>query len=272
MNNLKDEIKKIAGEAIQLYKMETQRVYIDDKKKENSLTKQYKGREIYELLQNIDDAADENKDCIASIEFDGEYLTVSNNGHPFTISTLQRLCQGGVSEKDNQYIGCKGIGFRSVLNWSDDIEIYSGEGEDYISVRFSREYAESQLHSLLDGASENINKHLREQIVELESKGIDSSYPIFRAPEPIEPIEKDFDTVIKLKIKDGIKNDIVNSLNDNDRYRYILLFLPHLIKIKICVKGNPCLVFTKTLERNRVELTMPCAEGTTSTEVFFSFL
>ena len=64
MNKLEGEIKKIAGEAIKLYSMETQRAYIEDKKKENSLTKQYKGREIYELLQNIDDAADENKDCI----------------------------------------------------------------------------------------------------------------------------------------------------------------------------------------------------------------
>ena len=57
MKELKDEIGKIAEEAIQLYSMETQRAYIEDKKKEYSLTQQYKGREIYELLQNIDDAA-----------------------------------------------------------------------------------------------------------------------------------------------------------------------------------------------------------------------
>lgn len=271
MNKLEDETKKIAGEAIQLYRMETQRAYIEDKKKENSLTKQYKGREIYELLQNIDDAADKNKKCIASIEFDGEYLTVSNNGHPFTISTLQRLCQGGVSEKNDQYIGCKGIGFRSVLNWSDEIEIYSGEGTGYISVRFSRSHAESQLQSLLDGASENINNHLKDQIDELKRKGIDFSYPIFRAPEPIEPIDKEFDTVIKIKIKDGIKNDIINSLNDIDRYRYILLFLPHLIQINIRVKDNPCLVFTKTVMENKVQLNIPSVEGITFAEDFLFF-
>ena len=272
MNKLKEEIEKIAKEAIQLFRMETQRAYIEDKKKENSLTKQYKGREIYELLQNIDDAVDENKKCIASIEFDGEYLTISNNGRPFTISTLQRLCQGGVSEKNDQYIGCKGIGFRSVLNWSDEIEIYSGEGTGYISVRFSRSHAKSQLQSLLDGASENIKDHLNDQIDELNSKGIDSSYPIFRAPEPIEPIDKEFDTVIKLKIKDGIKNEIINSLNDIDRYRYILLFLPHLIQINICDKNNNSyLEFTKTVEENKVKLTIPCVGGTTSTEDFLFF-
>ncbi|MBP5424059.1 MAG: DUF3883 domain-containing protein [Paludibacteraceae bacterium] len=270
MNKLKDEINKIAEEAIQLYCMETQRAYIEDKKKEISLTKQYKGREIYELLQNIDDAADEKKDCKADIVFDGEYLTVSNNGHPFTISTLQRLCQGGVSEKNDQYIGCKGIGFRSILNWSDVIEIYSGEGNDYIAVRFSRDYANKKLDFLMNNTSESIKNHLNTQIDELKSKGIDSSYPIFRAPEPIDQqIDKEFDTVIKLKIKDNLIDDITNNLNDIDRYRYILLFLPHLEQIKISVEGNPCLEFTKKINKtNTVQLTIPSEERTMTTEDF----
>jgi hypothetical protein len=271
MDKLKDQINKIAEEAIQLYRMETQRAYIEDKKKESSLTKQYKGREIYELLQNIDDAADEKKECIADIMFDGEYLIVSNNGHPFTISTLQRLCQGGVSEKNDQYIGCKGIGFRSVLNWSDDIKIYSGEGDNYIAVRFSRGYAETKYHSLIDNSSDSIKNHLNNQIDELSNKGIDTSYPIFRAPEPIKPIGKQFDTVIKLKIKDNIKTDIIKSLNDIDRYRYILLFLPHLKQINIC-DGSVSLAFTKMeLSDNKVQLTIPSLEGTTTTEEFFYF-
>lgn len=272
MNKLSSEINKIAGEAIQLYRMETQRAYIEDKKKESSLTKQYKGREIYELLQNIDDAANETKDCIADIMFDGEYLTVSNNGQPFTIPTLQRLCQGGVSEKNDQYIGCKGIGFRSVLNWSDVIEIYSGIGNNYIAVRFSRDYANTKLYSLINESSESIKKHLNNQIDELKSNGIDSSYPIFRAPEPIEPIEKKFDTVIKLKIKNDIKTDIINSLNDIDRYRYILLFLPHLKQINICVENAPCLEFKKkVIHENKVQLAIPSVEGTMSTEDFLYF-
>jgi hypothetical protein len=272
MKSLECKIRKIADEAIQLYSMETQRAYIEDKKKEISLTKQYKGREIYELLQNIDDAADENKDCKASIEYYGEYLTVSNNGHHFTISTLQRLCQGGVSEKNDQYIGCKGIGFRSVLNWSDEIEIYSGKNDDYISVRFSRKHAQSQLDSLFNKSNESIKNHLEKQIEELKSKGIDSSYPIFRAPEPIKPIEKKYDTVIKLKIKEGYKTEIINSLKDIDRY--ILLFLPHLKQINISVEESSCLQLTKTViqgEENRVQLTITNAGVTTSTEDFWYF-
>lgn len=257
---MRREIENITKEAIQRYCMTTSRDYLDDKKKENNLTKQYEGREIYELLQNIDDAASPNRQCIASIVFDGDYLIVSNNGVPFSISTLQRLCQGGVSEKNADYIGCKGIGFRSVLNWADEISIYSGCDEAYIPVKFSREYAQSQLDKLLSYEDPKIKKHLQEQIKELEDKGFDSSYPIFRAPQFIGPEGKDFDTVIKLKVKKELKEKIIKELENIERYRYILLFLPHLNEIKFeIISSNRTIryfIFSKKVINDKIELTI----------------
>ena len=90
--NIKESINKITEEARLLYSMKTQRAYLKDRKEENNLTQQYKAREIYELLQNIDDAAPVGQQCIASIEYYNGYLSVSNNGEPFSISTFQRLC------------------------------------------------------------------------------------------------------------------------------------------------------------------------------------
>lgn len=223
---MKKKIEKIVDEAKQLYCLQTQRLYLEDKKKENVLVKQYKGREIYELLQNIDDAAEDGKDCIASIKLDKNYLIISNKGKPFTISTLQRLCQGGVSEKDDKYIGCKGIGFRSVLNWADEISIYSGND---ISVKFSREYAQNIYNELITG---DAKEHINNQSLELDRRGYDSSYPIFRAPLYIEPIiDREFNTVIKLKIKEDARENIKESLKNIDEN--ILLFLPHLKEIEI---------------------------------------
>lgn len=261
--SIQQEIENIAQEAIQRYCMITTRDFLEDKKKEGNLTKQYKGREIYELLQNIDDAAtNDGMPCIASIIFDGNYLIVSNNGIPFNISTLQRLCQGGVSEKNSKFIGCKGLGFRSVLNWADEISIYSGSGENYISVKFSRKYAQCQLDKLLNNRdlSDRIISHLKEQIDDLIYRGFDSSYPIFRAPQYIPPIEKSFDTVIKLKVKEENKEQILNDIENLQRYRYILLFLPHLTEIRFEIKEdnleNKRFVYSKGVIGDKVELTI----------------
>lgn len=271
MMTIEDSINSITEEARQLFSMKTQRLYLEDKKKENNLTQQYKAREIYELLQNIDDAASDGTPCIALIEYADGCLSVSNNGKPFNISTFQRLCQGGVSEKNDKYIGCKGIGFRSVLNWSDEISIYSGGGDGCISAKFSREYAKKQLEGLLDKVDESVKGHLTGQIEELEKKGFDSSYPIFRAPEYIDQIEKKYDTVIKLKIKSELKDSIISSLKEVERYRYILLFLPHLQQIEFKIENDYVITYKKELlDENRVKLTID-DNGKKSSEEFYCF-
>lgn len=269
MGSLNTDIEKIANEALSFFRMETSRNYLEDKKKEESLTLQYKGREIYELLQNIDDAACDEKDCVASIELKGKCLRVSNNGQPFTISTLQRLCQGGVSEKNDKYIGCKGIGFRSVLNWADGIRIYSGKGDSSISVEFSRKIAAAQFDEMMRDAGEGVRKHLQSQIEELKNKGIDSSYPIFRAPKVIDAISKDYDTVIELDVKEDIIENIKNSIEDTDRYRYILLFLPNLMKIHFDVEGSVYDYEKEDLGDGRVSLTIRQNQICVESEEFY---
>lgn len=269
MPNLEKEIEKIANEALTFYSMETSRNYLEDKKKEESLTQQYKGREIYELLQNIDDASCEGKECVASFELSDNCLRVSNYGHPFTVSTLQRLCQGGVSEKNDKYIGCKGIGFRSVLNWSDGIRIYSGSGDNCISVEFSRKIAAAQFDKMMSGASESVREHLNSQIGELKNKDIAPLYPIFRAPKAIDTIEKEYDTVIELDIKSGLKDDIINSIKNTDRYRYILLFMPNLKRIEFKIDGSEYEYKKEILDDGKVRLTIEQNQKVVACEKFY---
>lgn len=194
----------------------------------------YKGRELLELLQNADDAyyPECGNKCKVLVELTKDDITISNYGKPFTIKTLETLCQGAVSQKFGEYIGCKGIGFRSVLNWSDELFIYSGKDKDYYSVHFSREIADQQF--------DEIQENIKDQFKILEEKGYDKRYPILAAPQYTTPIEKDFDTVIKLVFKEEIfdenekKVDIYEHLSEEiDSFdAQMLLFLPHIKEIE----------------------------------------
>lgn len=233
MEDLKNRIDRIDKSAINLFCNPDELMFRERVEREYRLKSQYKERELFELLQNIDDAYDpvSNKSCIAYFSLKDEWLEVSNNGHPFTIDTLVRLCQGTVSSKNGKYIGCKGIGFRSVLNWADIVEIHSGYGKDCISVRFSKDYASAQLRAIAS------NPHIQSQMEELISRGIEPEFPVLKAPEYIDPMKKDYDTVIRLHIKD--KSLIKQIMEDIESFdRSVLLFMPHLSGIYFSVNGS----------------------------------
>lgn len=236
MTSYKEEIEKISQDYLNGFRVETQSQYREIVEREYNLKKQYEKRELFELLQNIDDALKENKseNGVASCILNHNELIVCNNGSPFTLKTFQSLCQGNVSRKNNDYIGNKGIGFRAVLNWTDHIEIYSGWGKEYISAEFSRENADLQFKKLM--GDKNIKPHIEDQINKLAEKDIPSKYPIMKAPRFINPIEKDFDTVIKFKLTDSAYNNIKNSILEFDANS--ILFLPYINKIEFLIEAD----------------------------------
>lgn len=231
---IKTLIDGIRQDAINQFRNPYQLLFREKVEHENDLREQYKSREIFELLQNIDDAFDPDcrHECEAVFKLSGDWLEVSNFGKPFTADTLSRLCQGSVSSKLNRFIGCKGIGFRSVLNWADIVEIYSGSGDEYISVRFSEEFANKQFLQIKDETP------IAKQVKELEDRGIEPQYPILKAPEYIQPIAKEFDTVIRIHIKnEDARERITRDLESFDSY--VILFLPNIQLIRfINADGN----------------------------------
>lgn len=96
---------------------------------------QYHGRFLIEMLQNAHDALldqrvqnQESRIEIVLDPNDGAHgaLYVANDGKPFSESNFRSLSQLGQSDKNPQeYIGNKGIGFRSVLEITTSPEIYS---------------------------------------------------------------------------------------------------------------------------------------------------
>ncbi|MDE6512842.1 MAG: DUF3883 domain-containing protein [Muribaculaceae bacterium] len=239
--NIQTTINNICQNAIDLFLNPHELLFRERVQQENRLRDQYKSRELLELLQNIDDAYDTgcDKPCVAQFRLSENWLEISNYGKPFTVDTIGRLCQGSVSSKQGQYIGCKGIGFRSVLNWAHIVEIYSGHGEEYISVRFSEEYANEQFAKI---KSED---RIIQQIEELKSRGIEPRFPILKAPEYIPPITKEFDTVIRLHIKnESIRSEIISDIESFDSS--VILFMPNIQQIEFIWADGA----TKSIHKN----------------------
>jgi len=192
--------------------------------KENS--EGYHGRELLELLQNAVDALAESGNRAIRTELKGDIFTFSNNGNVFTEKGIMSIMRHNLSPKRNnsKYIGNKGLGFRSVLNWAQSVKIYSGD----LSVEFSPCHAEATLGEL----EENHN------VMEFKNDGnSDLKVATLVAPKVIPPLEsKEFDTVIEITASDSkAVEDIQKQLNEITSST--LLFLEKLEKLTIVNNG-----------------------------------
>lgn len=87
-------------------------------------------RFLMELLQNIDDC-DYNEDPYVDIQYDNRILEITYNEVGFTKENVVAITAIGDSTKqyltNNTYTGEKGIGFKSIFNIANSVEIYSNE-------------------------------------------------------------------------------------------------------------------------------------------------
>lgn len=121
---------------------------------ELATSRDYEGREILELLQN---AADQAKGANISgkviIELTPEGVLIANNGKAFSVGGVKSLQNAHLSPKrlnQSQFIGCKGLGFRSILNWTRNPIILSGE----LAIYYSDEVSANKLQELMVESSE----------------------------------------------------------------------------------------------------------------------
>ncbi|MCB4808475.1 DUF3883 domain-containing protein [Tamlana sp. 62-3] len=117
IDNLRQEFIQEALAAPKLFK--------DLAKVEQYIAESYKTRALIELIQNADDAG-ASKFGIHSFS---NGFVVGNNGKPFTISDVEALCRSGSSNKyrGGETIGYRGIGFKSVVNIANVVNIISGD-------------------------------------------------------------------------------------------------------------------------------------------------
>ncbi|MFQ6041628.1 MAG: sacsin N-terminal ATP-binding-like domain-containing protein, partial [Candidatus Poribacteria bacterium] len=122
----KEEIFKITKEALK----NQPDALADIGRGERYLRQDYQGRYVFELLQNIRDAALYNEDDGRSSAFflvTRTALIVANYGRPFDLDGIKSIRSIGLSTKaSTKYIGHKGIGFKSVFEITENPQIFSG--------------------------------------------------------------------------------------------------------------------------------------------------
>ncbi|KYG28211.1 DUF3883 domain-containing protein [Alkalihalobacillus trypoxylicola] len=185
----------------------------------------YRGRQLLELLQNADDASVTDKERSVLVKFEGNKLIVANNGEPFSKEGILSLMYANLSPKfrEQNKIGNKGLGFRSLLSWANSIYIKS-EG---LSIKFSKDSAKDFLSKILEKKSDHIHR-----LKELS----DEEFPIatLLAPKWVDEVPQDYidyDTYIVIDCIDEVKEDIENQLKEIDKE--IMLFLNNVNTIKI---------------------------------------
>ena len=117
-------------------------------RREREITRGYHGREILELLQNAGDAARQTGvNGRVRIVVTPHGLVIGNTGRPFDTGGVRSLQTANLSPKrqsETAVIGDKGLGFRSILNWTQSPLVSSGA----LGLAFVPDYAAGILKEL----------------------------------------------------------------------------------------------------------------------------
>jgi len=156
IQNLREEFLLEAKAAPKLFK--------DLAKVEQYIAESYKTRALIELIQNADDA-EATKFGIHSFK---NGFIVGNNGKPFSKNDVEALCRSGSSNKQRggQTIGYRGIGFKSVVNIANTVNILSGE----FKFSFERSKTIKALDNVLDVPLIRIPHIFEQKDTELENE------------------------------------------------------------------------------------------------------
>ncbi len=223
-------------------------IIIEDYRKEIEKIEEYNGRQILEMLQNADDEAAPATDKTCYIKLSDKQLVIANNGNQFSKGGIESLMYSNLSPKllQQNKVGQKGLGFRSILSWANKITIKS---HDFM-VEFSKDNAIHFLKSLINEVPSIKN--------DLEKKEKNEQFPIatLRCPKIIETIPKklvDYDTYIIIDLKNNIIDDVQKQIN-NEIDKEVMLFLNNLETI-IIESPEKNLIIKKHVKRNSIQVT-----------------
>lgn len=221
----KAEIEKISRDLLDHFTKDDGELILNTLKGEEDTQKSnYKGREILELLQNAVDALDQTtKENKIYIKLSKNTLSIYNTGIPFELDGLKSLAFPHNSPKDStkksKFIGHKGLGFRSVLNWSEKIKIYSKNG---LAISYDKDRTNQFYRSKLQD-----NSKLKTAI-----------FPTLSYPEFItqKPDLKDYATVIELDLISTAIDDVKKQISEIESTA--LIFLPDVSELIIENNGE----------------------------------
>jgi len=237
----REQVLDLAKSQIDNYQRQSEEL-VSHFNREMSALDGYRGRQLLELLQNADDAGvDAESGCRLLLNLSRERLIVANTGKPFSKKGLTSLVISDCSPKQldrNRFIGCKGLGFRSILTWTERPLISSGPYE----VLFDRHRAIETVRQIA-GAHPAVSETAQ---AFFESTG---RWPVAVMRFPCLPHEDDpwldaarahraegYDTVIILPLPTGARGDEIHKEMLDQLSRLptsSLLFCRHLTRVEI---------------------------------------
>ncbi len=208
--NFKQDIKSLINERKQKYKNTDDSIDIGEitatYNREKETTNGYNGRQLLELIQNADDA--QSTEILIKLNTEKCSLIIANKGEDcqgFSVDGVKSLLLANLSSKtSNKYIGNKGLGFRSIINWSNEITINSNN----LDISFSKDIA-------------------KEMFKDSDLKNL----PILALPKLKDNIQNEWNTKISINYKDEFLDDVKGQIKELTPE--ILLFLNNLETIII---------------------------------------
>lgn len=192
---------------------------------EKYISESYSGRSLIELMQNADDAR-ASRLFVKKI-LDKCYI-VANDGRFFNENDLISLCRSGASTKKRKgsTIGYRGIGFKSVVNYSSRVHLISGE----IKITFSKELTKDELNN-----AENV------PLVRLPHIFNSNLYT-----DEINKLQKEsYNTIFIFETKNSAIEDEIKKFDSS-----CLLFLNNLQSITFNIDGN---IATFSFSKKKIE-------------------
>jgi hypothetical protein len=210
----------------------TARDIFADYKRENEYKNEYENRQLYELLQNADDASElETREEKVYIELDGNKLIISNTGEPFSEEGIESLMYSNTSPKSMQKkkIGQKGLGFRAMLNWANRLQIVTSS----FCVDFDKQHAIKE-YNKIKAAYPEIDKKMK-SLTQDESPVAILCFPQLNA-EHDRGLKSGYVTTITFFCSDIHLETIKEQLETFSFEE--LIFLRHLKEIEIKTKDS----------------------------------
>ncbi|MBY5657288.1 sacsin N-terminal ATP-binding-like domain-containing protein [Rhizobium leguminosarum] len=229
---------------------------VRDYNAEKATVQDYADRELLELVQNAADAATEiGGDGRIRIEIKKNGLLVANTGQPFRTTGVRSLMTSHLSDKparQRSLIGAKGLGFRSILNWTMEPIVLSGALQLAFSARHSATVLSemSALHPEFADALGDVSQRVA-PILPFPAFGnqfdraLASGHSAELLSRAISVKEDGYDTVIAA----GFSNEssFARAAQQAAEFRpEFLLFVPSLRQIEICVEGQVDQRWTKS--------------------------
>ena len=186
-------------------------------------SEEYNGRQLLELIQNAVDAG--AKTVTICLKTKENLLEISDSGSSFSVEGIRSLMYPGRSPKrSGSFIGNKGLGFRSLLNWADRITI----GTEVGTVEFSSVLAQEFFENTFNDPQER------------ESLLVQNGYPQNFIPVPVLGVPEFtpgiVEKTIRIHYREEFEIDIIAQLKSVDDRT--ILFLRELETVLIEIDGD----------------------------------